>query len=195
MNRDLSKVIMIDTVAAHAKMQPENAIILPKWKGDLQDKELVSLIPFLEYLATMDFDDTRKVLKSFEGKHIPTEFAHREAIARERFEKELAEERAKRPRRSGVGLLGSALGIKPMSGGLDGMDHGFSRGFDEGKTVQDQIRERGQMNYEMLEKEIQENGEKLLQEMAQEEKKMRGEAMKGWKSSLLGPFGGSREGS
>lgn len=186
---------MIDTVAAHAKMQPENAIILPKWKGDLQDKELVSLIPFLEYVATMDFDDTRKVLKSFEGKNIPAEFARREAIARERFQKEWAEERAKRPHRSGVGLLGTALGIKPMNARFEGMDQGFSRGFDEGKTYQDQVRERGQLNYEMFEKEIRENGEKWLQEMEQEEKKMKGEAMKGWKSSMLGPFGGSQEGS
>ena len=60
---------MIDTVAAHTKMQPENAIILPKWEGDLRDNELVSLIPFLEYAASMEFDDTRKVLESFEGKH------------------------------------------------------------------------------------------------------------------------------
>lgn len=195
LNRDLSKVIMIDTVAAHAKMQPENAIILPKWKGDLQDKELVSLIPFLEYAATMDFDDTRKVLKSFEGKHIPAEFAQREAIARERFQKEWAEEQAKRPRRSAVGLLGNALGIKPSDAVFDGMNQGFSRGFDEGKTYQDQVRERGQKNYEMFEKEIRENGEKWLQEMAQEEEKMKGEAMKGWKSSMLGPFGSSREGS
>lgn len=184
---------MIDTVAAHTKMQPENAIILPKWEGDLQDNELVSLIPFLEYAASMEFDDTRKVLESFEGKHIPVEFAKREVVARERFQKELAEERAKRPRRSGVGLLGSALGIKPVSTGFDGMDQGFSRGFDEGKTYLDQVRERGQKNYEMFEGEIRENGEKWLQEMAQEEKKMRGEAMKGWKSSMLGSFGGSPE--
>ncbi|MCJ1463090.1 hypothetical protein MMC07_001695 [Pseudocyphellaria aurata] len=195
LNRDLSKVIMIDTVAAHANMQPENAIILPKWKGDLQDKDLVSLIPFLEYIAIMEFDDTRTVLKSFEGKHIPTEFAHREAIARERFQKELAEEQAKRPRRSGVGLLGSALGIKPMTAGFDGMDPGFSRGFDEGKTYQDIARERGQANYELFDKEIRENGEKWLQEAEQEEKKMKGEAMNSWKSSILGPFGSRREGS
>lgn len=186
---------MIDTVAAHVKMQPENAIVLQKWKGDVQDNELVKLIPFLEYAATMDFDDMRKVLKSFEGKDIPAEFAQREAIARERFQKEWAEERAKRPHRSGIGLLGNALGIKPMNAGFDGMDQGFSHGFDEGKTYQDQVRERGQQNYELFEKEIRENGEKWLQEMAQEDKKIKGEAMKDWKSSMLGPFGGSQEGS
>ena len=171
----------------HAKLQPENAIIVPKWKGDLQDKELVSLIPFLEYIPSMDFKDVREVLKSFEGKHVPTEFASREAVARELFQQQLAEEKAKRPKRSGVGFLGSALGIKPT--GPDGMES-FSDGFAQGKTYQDQVRERGQKGYEMLEKEIRENGEKWLREMAEEEKKFQEEAMKGMKSGVLGFLGG-----
>ena len=136
----------------------------------------------------MDFKDVREVLKSFEGKHIPTEFASREAVARERFQQQLAEEKAKRPKRSGVGFLGSALGIKPTS--ADGLDQSFSEGFAQGKTYQDQVRERGQKGYEVLEKEIRENGEKWLKEMAAEEKKMQEEAMKGMKSGVLGFLGG-----
>lgn len=187
---------MIDTVPSHAKLQPENAIILDKWKGSLDDNDLISLIPFLEYVATMSIDDTREVLKTFEGKHIPIEFAKREAIARERFQKVMAAERAKRPRRSGVALLSNLLGIKPMEGGYDGMDPGFAKGLDEGRTLQDQIRERGQRQYEMLEKEIRENGEKWLEEMKQEEEKMKEEAMKGMKTSVLGTIGlgGSQKG-
>lgn len=180
---------MMDTVPAHVKMQPENAIILPKWEGNLQDKELVSYIPFLEYVATMDFEDTRQVLKSFDSKHIPTEFARREAIARERIHRELEEDRAKRPRHTGAGLLGNVLGINPMGGGFDGMDHGFARGFDEGKTYQDLVREHGQRQYELFERDIRENSEKWLQEMAAEEEKLKEETMKGMKSSMLGAFG------
>lgn len=137
----------------------------------------------------MGFNDTREVLKSFEGTHIPTEFARREAIARERFQSQQAGERAKRPRRSGVGMLGNALGIKPMGTGLDGMEQSLSEGFEQGKTYQDQVRERGQRQYEIIEKEIRENGDKWLAEMAQEEEKMKAETMKGMKSSFLGFFG------
>ncbi|KAI9870644.1 MAG: mitochondrial inner membrane protein required for protein import [Pleopsidium flavum] len=191
LGRDLDKVILIDTVPAHAKLQPENAIILPKWKGNPQDRELVSFIPFLEYVATMGFTDTRTVMKSFEGKHIPTEFAQREAIAREQFEKQLAEDRAKRPKRSGVGLLGSALGLKSYGAGIDGMEPTAAEGFERGKMLQDQIRERGQQQYEALEKRIREDGEKWLQEMAQEEEKAKEEQMKGMKASLSGLFGGA----
>ncbi|PHH75714.1 hypothetical protein CDD80_2171 [Ophiocordyceps camponoti-rufipedis] len=95
LNRDLSKVIIIDTNAAYVRKQPENAILLDPWKGDVKDKELVSLIPFLEYIYTMQHSDVRKVLKSFEGKHIPTEFARREAIARQEFHKQLEARKAK----------------------------------------------------------------------------------------------------
>ncbi|KAF6226125.1 hypothetical protein HO133_008991 [Letharia lupina] len=196
LNRDLSKIIMLDTVPAHAKLQPENAVILPKWKGDRQDKELVSYIPFLEFIATFDSRDTREVLKSFEGTHIPTEFARREAKIREKLQKENAEAKAKRPRRS-VGFLGNVLGTKPQAGGVDGMEHSLSEGFEQGKTFQDQVRERGQKQYEIMEKEVRENGEKWLKEMAEEEKKANEEAMKGMKSSITGvfPFGGRGFGS
>lgn len=196
LNRPLNKVIMIDTVPSHAKLQPENAIILPKWTGDPNDKDLVSLIPFLEYTAAMGFDDTRTVLKSFEGKHIPTEFAAREAQARERFQAQLAADRAKKPRRSGVGLLGSALGIKSMPGAIDpltGEPVSFAEGFEQGKMLQDQIRERGQKQYEILEREIRENGAKWLEEMAADEKKLNEEAMKGMKAGFMSWFGVGKE--
>lgn len=187
---------MLDTLPSHAKLQPENAVILPKWKGDPQDKDLVSYIPFLEFIANFDTRDTRQVIKSFEGTHIPSEFARRETKVREKLQKENAEAKSKRPQRS-VGFLGNVLGTKPQGGGMDGMEHTLSEGFEQGKTFQDQVRERGQRQYELIEKEIRENGEKILKEMAEEEKKMNEEAMKGVKSSIVGafPFGGRGFGS
>lgn len=170
--------------------------MLPKWNGDLQDKELVSYIPFLEFIATFDSRDTRAVLKSFEGTHIPTEFARREGKIRDNLQKENAETRAKRPRRS-ISFLGNVLGTKTQGGAVDGMEQSLSEGFEQGKTFQDQVRERGQRQYEIMEKEIRENGEKWIKEMAEEEKKLSEEAVKGIKSSITGvfPFGGPGFGS
>jgi import inner membrane translocase subunit TIM50 len=48
LNRDLSKVIMIDTNAEHAALQPENAVIIKPWEGKGGERGLVDLIPFLE---------------------------------------------------------------------------------------------------------------------------------------------------
>lgn len=184
MNRDLSKVLIIDTESSHVQNQPENAIVLPKWKGDSKDTTLVDMIPFLEYLATMGFDDARVVLKSFEGTHIPSEFSKRMKLIREKFEADIAEEKKKRPHRGGVNALGKMLGIKPAS--PDGLEHDA---LDSGKMLWDQVRERGQRQYQAIEKEIRENGAKWLAEMAAEEERMKEEQMKSMKGSVTGIFG------
>ncbi|KAL7620804.1 mitochondrial inner membrane protein required for protein import [Parahypoxylon ruwenzoriense] len=189
LNRDLSKVIIIDTKASHVRNQPENAIVLPPWTGDPKDKELVSLIPFLEYIHTMQYKDVRDVLRSFEGKHIPSEFARREAIARSEFQKQF--ESHKRTRQSGMGALGSLLGLKPSNMSMMVPAEGEqspSEAFSQGKMLQDIARERGQRNYEMMEKEIRENGERWLKEEQQATEKMQAEAMSSMKSSFSGWF-------
>ncbi|KAF2186701.1 NIF-domain-containing protein [Zopfia rhizophila CBS 207.26] len=190
LNRDLSKTIILDTNPAHTKLQPENAIILPKWTGQPQDKGLVALIPFLEYIGTMGVNDVRTALASFEDKDIPAEFARREARAREAFNKQLAEEKAKKPKHSAVGWVTKSLGLKQQPQGLLVGEQTASEGFEQGKMLSDQIRERGMKNYEALEKEIRENGEKWLKEMEAEEKRAQEEAMKGMKSGVFGWLGG-----
>jgi len=142
----------------------------------------------------MAFPDVRKAIKSFEGSHIPTEFARREAIARAKFQEQLAEERKKRPKHSGLASLGSALGIK--GGNMMVMTDGEqspAEAFAQGKMLQDQARERGQKNYEALEREIRENGEKWLKEEALAEEKMKEEGMKAMKSGFTGWFGGGEK--
>lgn len=150
------------------------------------------MIPFLEYVATMGTADTRQVLKSFEGKHIPTEFAAREARAREAFYKQLEEERAKKPKHSGLSALSSALGMKAQPA-MAGGEPTMAQGFEQGKFLSDQIRERGMKQYEALEKEIRENGEKWLKEMAAEEKKAQEEQMRSMRSGFTSFFGGKKE--
>ncbi|GAB0133259.1 mitochondrial inner membrane protein required for protein import [Epichloe bromicola] len=187
LNRDLSKVIIIDTKPQHVRKQPENAIILKPWKGDPKDDDLVGLIPFLEYIHTMQYSDVRKVLKSFEGKHIPTEFARREAIARKEFNKQL--EQKKKTKGSGVGALSNLLGLKSSKMSMTMAPEGEqnpSEAFSQGKMLQDLARERGQRNYELLEKEIRENGEKWLKEEQVAMEKAQQEAM----SSMMGFFSG-----
>lgn len=191
LNRDLAKVLIIDTEPSHTKHQPENAIILPKWQGDPQDQTLIALLPFLEYVATMGFDDTRKVLKSFEGTYIPEEFHKREKLLREKFQ---AEEKAKAGGKRGGGLsLGSLFSARPRASG-SGMDESLSQGTGEGKMIWDQIRERGQKQYQAIDKEIRENGDKFLAELSAEEKRYQEESMNSMKSGFVGWFGFGRDG-
>lgn len=177
----------MDTKTEHVRKQPENAIIMKPWKGDPKDSDLVGMIPFLEYICTMQYSDVRKVLKSFEGKHIPTEFARREAIARREFNKQLEEQHAKHRRPSWFGTIGNALGLKPgnmsMTVSADG-EQNPSEAFAQGKMLQDIARERGQRNYQLLEQQITEHGEKWLKEEQAAMEKAQQEAM----NSMVGGF-------
>ncbi|KAF2875773.1 hypothetical protein BDV95DRAFT_485428 [Massariosphaeria phaeospora] len=199
LNRDLSRTIIIDTDPSHVKLQPENAIVLPKWKGQAGDKSLVALIPFLEYLAMMSQGsslDVRQAIKAFEGKNIPLEFARKEAKMREDFNRDMADQKAKTPKHSAGGLLMKFLGMGgSKQGGMilsDGTN--VAEGFAQGKMLIDQYREIGQKNYQAMDKEIRENGEKWLKEMADEEKKFQDEQMKNMKTSAFSWLGsGSSE--
>jgi import inner membrane translocase subunit TIM50 len=199
LNRDLSKVIVMDTDASHVKLQAENAIVMPKWKGEPGDKGLVAMIPFLEYLAMMSQTgsqmDVRTVLKSMEGKDIPVEYARREAKLREAFNQDLAEQKRK--------SKGSAGGMFMKSLGLDaaqkpGMvlgDQNISQGMAEGKMMIDMYRDFNKQNYEHLDKQIRENGDQWLKEMADEEKKMQEAQLKDMKAGAFGWLGGQPPGA
>lgn len=61
-----------------------------------------------------------------------------------------------------------------------------AEGLAQGKMLSDQIRERGQREYERLENEIRTNGAKWLKEMEEEEKKFMESNMKEMKGSWFG---------
>ncbi|GAM83475.1 hypothetical protein ANO11243_014630 [Dothideomycetidae sp. 11243] len=206
LNRPLDKTLIIDTNPDHVSNQPENAIVLPKWRGDPKDphaKDLVGLIPFLEYLAATSTDDVRKVMDSFKGKDIASEFARREAVAREEFNKKGGSTSSK-PKSAG-GFLSSALGLKPQPqpgslvlGGTDpASTQTLGEGLSQGKMLSDLIRERGQREYIRLDEEIRKNGEKWLKEMEEEEKRLMESSMKdmkkGWFGGLSGGGGGQQQ--
>jgi len=84
LNRDLSKVVLLDTDPDHCVTHPENSIVVPKWKGAPGDRGLVAMIPFLESVAIYRPPDVRPILKAFQGKDIPIEYAKQEAEAKRR---------------------------------------------------------------------------------------------------------------
>lgn len=193
LNRDPSKVIIIDTDPSHVKLQPENAIVLPKWKGEPGDKGLVSMIPFLEYLAMMSQTgqpiDVRQILASMKDKHIPTEYARREAKLREAFHADLAEQK-KKSKSSAGGMFMKSLGLDAAKQpGMQLGDQNIGQGMAEGKMMIDMYRDFNIQNYQHLDKQIRENGEQWLKEMAEEEKKMQEAAMKDMKAGAFSWLG------
>lgn len=183
----------MDTDPSHVKLQPENAIVLPKWKGEPGDKGLVAMIPFLEYLAMMSQTgqqmDVRTVLKSMEGKEIPAEYARREAKLRDAFNRDLAEQKRKSKGSAG-GMFMKSLGLDAQKPGMVLGDQNISQGMAEGKMMIDMYRDFNRQNYEHLDKQIRENGDQWLKEMAEEEKKMQEAQLKDMKASTFGWLGG-----
>ncbi|KAJ3205259.1 mitochondrial inner membrane protein required for protein import [Entophlyctis luteolus] len=59
LNRDLGKIIVVDTDPENFQLQPENGIQLKAWKGEDNDDELSKLMKLLE--------DLRPLLKSFKS--------------------------------------------------------------------------------------------------------------------------------
>jgi import inner membrane translocase subunit TIM50 len=184
----------MDTDQSHVKLQPENAIVMPKWKGEPGDKGLVAMIPFLEYLAMMSQTgqqmDVRTVLKSMEGKDIPTEYARREAKLREAFNRDLAEQKRKSKGSAG-GMFMKSLGLDAQKPGMVLGDQNISQGMAEGKMMIDMYRDFNKQNYEHLDKQIRENGEQWLKEMAEEEKKMQEAQLNDMKANTFGWLGGN----
>lgn len=190
LNRDLKKVVVVDCDSKALKNQPENAIIIPPWTGDPRDTTLIDYIPFLEYIAAMGYEDQRDVLKSFEGKNIPVEFARRQKLLREKFEADRAKKRGGRSSGGGFGL-GSLFGTQQQKA-QPGMQS-IQAAEAEGKMYPDIIRERGQEAYKMLEAHLAAEGPKMLAESEAFEKKMNEEAQASMKSGIFGWMGGSKK--
>lgn len=156
LNRDVSKVIIVDCEPDAYSMQPENAVPMKPWLGDPNDKDLVRLIPFLEWIATQPIKDVRPILNTFEGSNIPDEYAKREAIARKSFE----EDWKKRHENTNNGNWAAKfLGVQPPTPPVPMMP-------------QDYIRQEGQKGYEAFQKYLAENGEKMLAEEKEREREI-----------------------
>ncbi len=65
MNRDLKDIIYIDFDDEKASFHKDNVIILPRWEGDSDDRELYDIMPFLENLGGAHGTDARSEIKKF----------------------------------------------------------------------------------------------------------------------------------
>ncbi|GLB37985.1 putative import inner membrane translocase subunit TIM50 [Lyophyllum shimeji] len=163
LNRDLSKVVMLDTDPEHVSTHPENAVVLPKWKGDPKDNGLIAMIPFLESIAIYRPPDVRPILTAYHGKNIPLEYAKKEAEAKARHIEEWKNKKGVSSR-SFSSLFGLS-GANPAATPTAGMP----------PTYLEQKRREAQMQYQEEQKYIAEHREELEKLLAQEQQAMVGE--------------------
>ena len=65
LNRNLKNVICIDFEPKSTKYTPDNTIIIPEFTGDINDKELLSLIVFLKELSKPQVKDVREYMAKY----------------------------------------------------------------------------------------------------------------------------------
>ncbi|TDL22925.1 HAD-like protein [Rickenella mellea] len=159
LNRDLSKVIMMDTNPEHISANPENAVIMPKWKGDPKDKGLVAMIPFLESIAFYKPQDVRPILTAYQGKDIPLEYAKTEAEGKRNFLEEW--------RKSGKAPSSTSFTLSGLFGGSNVRLFISDSKSSEPLTYLEQKRKEAQLQYLEEMKYLEENKphlDKLIEE-------------------------------
>ena len=62
LNRPAKDIVYVDFTDEKCQFHKGNVLILPKWEGDREDRELYDIMPFLEDLAMKHGQDTRKVI-------------------------------------------------------------------------------------------------------------------------------------
>lgn len=153
MNRPLERIILLDTNPEAVSAQPENSILLEPWKGrtgpESNAQDLLGYLPFLEYLAAVEVNDVRPVLKAYEGMHIPTEYLRREQELRDK----IAASRTSSSRGTFFG------GAKKQNNG-------------KVEIFMDQQRARAQQAHKEYMQYLKDNGEKMLKEEKEREEEI-----------------------
>ncbi|TCD69387.1 mitochondrial inner membrane protein required for protein import [Steccherinum ochraceum] len=176
LNRDLSKVILLDTHPEHCSAQPENAIIMPKWTGDPKDRGLVAMIPFLESIGIYKPGDVRPILESYRDKDIPLEYAKTEAAAKL---KHIEEHKSK-------SFSSSSFTLSGMFGGSSGSANSSPVPL----TYLEQKRLEAQMQYKEEQAYIaanKDNFEKLIKQEQDEMAKAMPSTFWGAAAAMMGP--------
>ncbi|WWC57555.1 uncharacterized protein I303_100087 [Kwoniella dejecticola CBS 10117] len=179
LNRDLSKVILLDTNAEHSELQPENSIIIKPWTGEIRDKGLVEMIPFLESIGIFNPADVRPILQAYQGKNIPVEYAKKEAEAKQKAIEEWERAHPSAVAGAGSGWLSSMFGSVAAPG---------STRPNQPMTYLEQKRAQAQKIYQEEQKYWAEHADEF-KKLIEEDKQRQIAEMKG---SLLGMLSGPK---
>eukprot|EP00124_Ichthyophonus_hoferi_P004010 Ihof_evm2s395 gene=Ihof_evmTU2s395 len=107
LNRDLSKVIMIDTHSDNYSLTPCNGIALDPWNGSSDDNTLVELLPFFVMMATTGLEDVRPVLSYYQGKNVVQTYKDNQKLIMQREEESKKAALQKKATKSKFGFLSS----------------------------------------------------------------------------------------
>ncbi|XP_069799810.1 mitochondrial import inner membrane translocase subunit TIM50 [Dendropsophus ebraccatus] len=92
LNRDPSRVVIVDCNREAFKLQPYNGLALKAWDGNSEDRALYDLTAFLKTIATSGVSDVRTVLENYSLEEDPLEaFKRRQTQLEQEEQQRLAE--------------------------------------------------------------------------------------------------------
>jgi import inner membrane translocase subunit TIM50 len=75
LNRDLSRVLIIDHNKEAFGLHPDNAVLVKKWNdSSSEDAELLQLLPLLETVVKDDVRDVREIIRAFGNENTAIKF-------------------------------------------------------------------------------------------------------------------------
>ncbi|KAJ1723802.1 mitochondrial inner membrane protein required for protein import [Coemansia erecta] len=92
-NRDMSKVIMIDVSEDAFTMQPDNGLLARPFTGQPGDNWIGQMTEFLEYIHMMEPKDVRPWIRTYKGMDAAREFVKWEDSIRDKLTEEWEEKR------------------------------------------------------------------------------------------------------
>ncbi|XP_061575912.1 mitochondrial import inner membrane translocase subunit TIM50 isoform X2 [Cololabis saira] len=108
LNRDTSKVIVVDCKREAFQLQPFNGLALRKWDGSSDDRTLYDLANLLKTIALSGVDDVRSVLENYALEDDPIEaFKRRQAQLAQEEEQRLAERSQQKQQGLSLGSIAS----------------------------------------------------------------------------------------
>ncbi|CAI5692591.1 unnamed protein product [Oreochromis niloticus] len=108
LNRDSSKVIVVDCKREAFSLQPFNGLALKKWDGNSEDRTLYDLANFLKTIAMSGVDDVRSVLENYALEEDPIEaFKRRQAQLAQEEEQRLSELSQQKKQGLSIGSIAS----------------------------------------------------------------------------------------
>ncbi|XP_050523865.1 mitochondrial import inner membrane translocase subunit TIM50-C-like isoform X2 [Daktulosphaira vitifoliae] len=102
LNRDLTKVIVIDWNTSWNSLHPRNTLIIPRWNGDDNDNSLIDLADFLTTVFIKDVEDVREVIKNYKQYDDPTKHFrnHQQILKIEKLKSQDMKEEIQKERKS-----------------------------------------------------------------------------------------------
>ncbi|XP_067682549.1 mitochondrial import inner membrane translocase subunit TIM50-like [Haliotis asinina] len=110
LNRDLSRVIMIDWNNRSYQLNPSNAFPIKKWTGSDEDRDLIDLAHFLRALASSGVEDIRPVMEYYSQFDNPLEmFKENQRKLQAEQEKQLMIQKEQQKKK-----VGGSWGLNPF---------------------------------------------------------------------------------